>query len=85
MTRSEKHEQQVRGTADPGGGVAYTIARAVAVSGRSRSRIFQAIKDGELQARKDGRSTIITDAELRRWINAMPTIGRIGAEVPRHA
>lgn len=56
--------------------IAHRIPQAVRVSGRSRSRIFKAIKDKELTATKDGSATIITDAELRRWIDAMPTIGR---------
>lgn len=60
--------------------VAHSIAQAVAVSGRSRTRIFGAIKNKELQARKDGRATIIEDDELRRWIGTMPTIGRTDME-----
>lgn len=34
--------------------LAFTIEQAVVASGRSRSRIFLAIKNRELSARKDG-------------------------------
>jgi excisionase family DNA binding protein len=45
--------------------------------GVGRSRIFQAIKDGELQARKAGsRTTIIDVAEGLRWFRSLPTRGR---------
>jgi hypothetical protein len=56
--------------------IAYTPEQAAAATGRSRSRIFKAIKDKELTARKDGKATILEDNELRRWVRALPTIGR---------
>lgn len=56
--------------------IAYKIADAVIVSGRARTRIFNAIKNGELTARKDGKATLIEDDELRRWVKTFPTIGR---------
>ena len=61
------------------GRIAYTPMQAALATGRSRSRIFQAIKKGDLSAKKDGKSTLIEDAELRRWIGALPTIGRNSA------
>jgi hypothetical protein len=54
--------------------LAFTPAQAGAVSGRSRSRIFLAIKRRELVARKDGRATLIERDELQRWIKSLPTI-----------
>jgi hypothetical protein len=56
--------------------LAFTPAQAGVVSGRSRSRVFLAIKNGELSARKDGRATLIEADELRRWIRSLPAIGR---------
>ena len=56
--------------------IAYTPVEAAAASGRTRTRIFKAIKDRELAARKDGRATLIEDSELQRWVRSMPTIGR---------
>jgi hypothetical protein len=56
--------------------IAYTPAGAAVASGRSRTRIFGAIKNGELRARKDGRATLIEHDELCRWVRSLPTIGR---------
>jgi hypothetical protein len=52
--------------------IAYTPAGAAMASGRSRTRIFGAIKRGELRARKDGRATLIEHEELCRWIRSLP-------------
>jgi excisionase family DNA binding protein len=56
--------------------LAYSPDDAAIAVGRPRSRIFQAIKDGELEARKDGRSVIIEATELLRWIQTMPVRNR---------
>jgi hypothetical protein len=56
--------------------IALTPNAAAVASGRSRSRIFLAIKNGELSARKDGRATLIEADELKRWIRSLPVIGR---------
>lgn len=58
--------------------LAYRVSDAVAVSGRTRTRIFGAIRAGELQARKDGKATLIEADELERWVKTFPTIGREG-------
>ncbi|MET4364310.1 excisionase family DNA binding protein [Bradyrhizobium sp. LB8.2] len=69
----------------PGGGakisaiqlpIAYTPEAAAAATGRSRTRIYKAIKDKELTARKDGKATLLEDTELRRWVHSFPAIGR---------
>jgi excisionase family DNA binding protein len=54
--------------------IAYTPEDAALVSGRSRSRVYEAIKNQELLARKDGRSTVIERDELIRWIRSMPCV-----------
>ena len=59
--------------------ISYTPEQAAAATGRSRSRIYKAIKDKELTARKDGKATILEDAELRRWVHSLPSIGRQSA------
>ena len=76
MTNSEKHFQLLTGICAAGGCIAYTPEQAAAVTGRSRSRVFKAIKEKELTARKDGAATIIESEELRRWVRSLPTIGR---------
>jgi len=52
--------------------LAVPIKQAVEVSGRPRTRIFDALRSGELKGKKDGRATLIELDELRRWIKAMP-------------
>ena len=56
--------------------IAYSPVGAALATGRSRSRIFKAIKNKELVARKDGRATLLEADELRRWVRSLPTIGR---------
>jgi excisionase family DNA binding protein len=54
--------------------IAYTTERAAEITGRSRTRIKKAIRQGEMVALKDGRATIITRAELLRWVDALPRL-----------
>lgn len=56
--------------------LAYPPADAAKVTGRSRTRIYKALREKELTARKDGKATLIERAELARWLNSLPTIGR---------
>ena len=56
--------------------IAYRPEQAAQASGSTRTRIFGAIKNKELTARKDGKATLIEDDELRRWVKTFPTIGR---------
>jgi hypothetical protein len=50
------------------GQIAYDPEAAGKVTNRPRSRIRQAIKNGELVAKRDGRRLIIEADELRRWV-----------------
>jgi hypothetical protein len=52
---------------------------AATSAGVSRTRIFEAIREGELTARKSGRTTIIEPCELLRWVRSLPTRGRAPA------
>jgi uncharacterized membrane-anchored protein len=49
---------------------------AAEATGFSRTRIFSAIRDGELTARKDGKATVIEIAEIVRWVRSLPTRGK---------
>jgi excisionase family DNA binding protein len=49
---------------------------AATAAGVSRTRIFEAIRDGTLTARKAGKNTIIEPDELQRWVRSLPTRGR---------
>jgi len=56
--------------------LSLTPDEAAESTGFSRTRIFQAIRDQELTARKDGKSTVIETDELLRWLRSLPTRGR---------
>jgi hypothetical protein len=63
----------------PGDRISYTPDQSALVTGRSRTRIFKAIRHGELIARKDGRATVIEAEELRRWVRSFPAAGEAAA------
>ncbi|HUZ32650.1 MAG TPA: helix-turn-helix domain-containing protein [Xanthobacteraceae bacterium] len=56
--------------------ISMTPKQAADATGLSRTRIFNAIRDGELTARKDGKATVIETIELLRWVRSMATRGR---------
>jgi hypothetical protein len=58
---------------------------AAAAAGVSRTRIFEAIRDGALTARKAGKATVIETDELRRWVRNLPTRGRAPNSEPPDA
>lgn len=49
------------------------IPEAVEVSGLSRSRIYEALKLGELRAIKAGRRTLIPVSELEAYLASLPS------------
>jgi len=73
MSKTNHHTNRLHEQYIP---LAYTPETAALVAGRSRTRIFKAIKAKELTAHKDGRCTLIEAAELQRWIRTFPAIGR---------
>jgi hypothetical protein len=64
-----KHAEQAIGSLSP---IAVAIEDAPRIVGVSRTRIFEAIRNSELSARKAGRSTIIEIDELKRWVKSLP-------------
>jgi hypothetical protein len=52
--------------------LAYPVEKAGDAVGVSRTRIFEAIRNKELTARKAGRATIIEAPELQRWLQSLP-------------
>jgi hypothetical protein len=56
--------------------VALRIEIVPQATGLARTRVFQAVANKELTARKHGKATIVEVAELRRWISTFPTRGR---------
>lgn len=55
--------------------IALTPADAAIATGRTRTRIFEAIKNKELPARKDGKATLIEVSDLAQWVKSMPLVG----------
>lgn len=53
---------------------AYSIAEAATLTGVGRDQIYAAIRDGQLDARKWGRGTIIPAAALERFLVELPPL-----------
>jgi excisionase family DNA binding protein len=51
---------------------ALSIAEVSAVAGIGRTKIYQAIADGSLKARKYGRRTLVLRNELRDFLTSLP-------------
>ena len=54
--------------------IAYTIRNAGWASGLSRSRLYELIAAGKIEARKEGRRTLIMAASLQRYLDSLPTV-----------
>ena len=55
---------------------ALTIPEACAASRIGRTKIYQAIKEGRLVARKLGKKTLILPSDLRDYLSSLPLMGR---------
>jgi len=49
-----------------------TIEQAVEISGIGRSKIFAAMREGKLPARKSGRRNIILYVDLIKYLESLP-------------
>jgi len=49
-----------------------SIAEACSVAGTGRTKIYQAITDGNLKARKCGKRTLVLRSDLRDFLAALP-------------
>ena len=58
--------------------LAITIPEAVKRSGMSRTAIYEALKRGDLVARKAGRRTLITFTDLEAYLASLPTFAGRG-------
>jgi excisionase family DNA binding protein len=52
--------------------IAVTIPDAVRLSGCSRSSLYEALKRGDLVARKAGRRTLIPFVDLEAYLASLP-------------
>lgn len=50
-----------------------SIAEACAVAGIGRTKIYQAITEGTLNARKCGKRTLVLRDDLRHFLASLPT------------
>lgn len=50
-----------------------SVSEAVQFSGMSRSALYEALKRGDLSARKAGRRTLIKFADLEAYLASLPT------------
>lgn len=53
--------------------IAVTIPDAVRITGLSRSRLYEALKNQTLTAKKAGRRTLISFADLQAYLANLPT------------
>ena len=53
--------------------IAVTIPDAVKASGMSRTSIYEALKRGDLSARKAGRRTLINFKDLQVYLASLPS------------
>ncbi|HKC02828.1 MAG TPA: helix-turn-helix domain-containing protein [Sphingomicrobium sp.] len=53
--------------------IAVTIPDAVKATGMSRTSIYEALKRGDLSARKAGRRTLISFADLEAYLASLPS------------
>lgn len=52
--------------------IAVTIPDAVKATGMSRTSLYEALKRGDLTARKAGRRTLISFADLQAYLASLP-------------
>jgi excisionase family DNA binding protein len=54
--------------------IALRISEVCAASRIGRTRVYEAIKRGELRARKNGRATLVLQTDLVEWLNNLPPL-----------
>ena len=62
---AETHEFQREG---------LSVSEACRVAGIGRTKIYEAISDGRLKARKLGKRTLVLRADLRAFLSSLPVV-----------
>ena len=52
--------------------IAYSIAEVVDLTGISRSKVYELIRDGHLRAVKSGHRTLILHTDLETYLASLP-------------
>lgn len=52
----------------------FSISEACRISGIGRTKVYEAISDGRLTARKFGKRTLILRADLRAFLDNLPMV-----------
>jgi excisionase family DNA binding protein len=53
---------------------AHTLPEAARISGASRTKLYEEMAAGRLQARKLGRRTVILSSDLDAWLVSVPAM-----------
>jgi excisionase family DNA binding protein len=54
--------------------ISYSIPEAVRITSLGRSTIYEAMKNGQLKARKCGKRTVILECDLSAFLKALPPL-----------
>jgi excisionase family DNA binding protein len=54
--------------------LAYSVAETARLAGLGRDTVYQAIREGQLIARKCGRRTLINHADLEAFLRSLPPL-----------
>lgn len=55
--------------------ISVDIARAVNISGISRSGLYKLFKAGKITPRKNGKRTLVLVSELQSYVESLPKVG----------